>query len=89
MQSLYKLSNQSQFHSTESNGSTGSFLTSAPLELTTVKGYNEFLKTKRATMTSTLFSDDKSTGYVVRDGEVLATITGEARDYLLKLFGSS
>ncbi|AAS51623.1 ADL297Wp [Eremothecium gossypii ATCC 10895] len=88
MQTLYKLKNQSQFQSSESTGSTGSFLASAPVELTTVNGYNDFLKSHKSKRTSTLFNDDCSRGYVMMDDKVLATITGEARDYLLELFGS-
>ncbi|AMD18726.1 HBL176Cp [Eremothecium sinecaudum] len=86
MQSLYKLSNKSQFQSSESTGSTMSFLASAPVELTTVAGYNDFLRSHKSRSTSTLFSDDGSLGYVMEDGRILATITGEARHSLIGLF---
>lgn len=86
MQNLYKLTNKALFQSSESIGSIVSFLASAPVELTTVSGYNDFLRSYKSKSTSTLFNDDKSQGYVVKDGEVLATITGEAREYLLDLY---
>ena len=59
--------------------STGSFLQSAPVELTTVSGYQEFLKKQ----------EKKSHGYVLKDGEVIANIIGEAKDYLLDLAGQA
>lgn len=70
--------------------STGSFLKSAPVELTTVSGYNDFvekLNKKDGTEISTILSEDKSQGYVLQDGETIATIHGEAKDYLLSLGG--
>lgn len=65
--------------------STGSFLQSAPVELTTVSGYQEFLKKqeKKNYEIQTVLSEDKSHGYVLKDGEVIANIIGEAKDYLL------
>lgn len=81
MQTLYK-------NNDTINQSTGSFLQSAPVELTTVKGYEEFIAKQQALKhsTSTVFNDDKSIGYVLKDGEVIATISGDAKDYLLDLF---
>ncbi|QLQ79762.1 hypothetical protein HG537_0C04110 [Torulaspora globosa] len=70
--------------------STGSFLKSAPVELTTVSGYNDFierLNKKDGGQISTILSEDKSQGYVLQDGETIATIHGEAKDYLLSLGG--
>ncbi|EDO17022.1 hypothetical protein Kpol_1065p38 [Vanderwaltozyma polyspora DSM 70294] len=69
--------------------STGSFLNSAPVEISTVKGYHDFIaKQKKYDNIQTIFNDNKSEGYVLRDSEVIANITGDARDYLLELAGS-
>lgn len=76
--------------STNFTHSTGSFLKSAPVELTTVTGYNDFIKklnSKDGDKISTILSEDKSEGYVLQEGEVIATIHGEAKDYLLSLGG--
>lgn len=69
--------------------STGSFLKSAPVELTSVTGYDEFINKlgRHNDKVSTILSEDKSQGYVLQDGEVIATIHGEAKDYLLSLGG--
>ena len=71
--------------------STGSFLQSAPVELTTVSWYQEFLKKqeKKNYEIQTVLSEDKSHGYVLKDGEVIANIIGEAKDYLLDLAGQA
>ncbi|CCE93008.1 uncharacterized protein TDEL_0F01970 [Torulaspora delbrueckii] len=76
--------------STNFTHSTGSFLKSAPVELTTVTGYNDFIKKlnkKDGDKISTIIAEDKSQGYVLQDGETIATIHGEAKDYLLSLGG--
>lgn len=71
--------------------STGSFLNSAPVELTSVKGYQDFIakqhKLKRSV--STQLSEDRSMWYVLHDSEVVATVTGDAKDYLLQLSGET
>lgn len=70
--------------------STGSFLQSAPVEISTVKGYHDFLaKQKEAYNIQTVLNDDKSLGHVLKDNEVIATIVGKARDYLLDIAGSA
>ncbi|SCW03695.1 LAFE_0G16182g1_1 [Lachancea fermentati] len=82
MQTLYKQnSNITQ--------STGSFLASAPVELTTVKGYEDFMakQQKSNANVTTILSEDKSCGYVLKGGEAIATISGEAKDHLLALTG--
>ncbi|KAG0680383.1 hypothetical protein C6P41_000205 [Kluyveromyces marxianus] len=65
--SMYKLSSMNMTHS------TGSFLNSAPVELTSVKGYQDFIakqrKLKRSVSTQ--------------------LITGDAKDYLLQLSGET
>lgn len=69
--------------------STGSFLQSAPVELLSVSGYQEFIakNEKHGKKISTILSEDKSVGYAMLEGQVVATIHGEARDYLLSLSG--
>ncbi|BAO42196.1 YBR085C-A [Kluyveromyces marxianus] len=83
--SMYKLSSMNMTHS------TGSFLNSAPVELTSVKGYQDFIakqrKLKRSV--STQLSEDRSMWYVLHDSEVVATVTGDAKDYLLQLSGET
>ncbi|CEP63827.1 uncharacterized protein LALA0_S09e03400g [Lachancea lanzarotensis] len=65
--------------------SSGSFLASAPVELLTVKGYDEFLaKQKKHNIdVTTVLNEDKSCAYVMRDTEVVATVGEEALDHLL------
>lgn len=56
---------------------------SIPVELTTYQGYEEFVKSPLCNDYSTVFSDnDANTGYVLVNDEVVATVSGEARDYL-------
>lgn len=71
----------------EVNQSSGSFLASAPVELLTVKGYEEFLdKQKKLRIdVSTVMSEDKSCAYVMKGNEVVATVAGEALEHLLEL----
>lgn len=80
MSTLYK-------QSTNFTHSTGSFLQSAPVELVTVSGYQEFIdkNEKHNKKISTMLSEDKSIGYALLDGQVVATIHGEAKDYLVSL----
>lgn len=77
---LYKLSNTSTIQS------TGSFLSSAPVELTTIIGYQDFISKQRKLKhsISTVFDEYKNIGYVLKDNEIIATISGEAKDYLLE-----
>ncbi|SCU92190.1 LAMI_0E09186g1_1 [Lachancea mirantina] len=82
MQPIYK-------QSSNITQSTGSFLASAPVELLTVQGYEDFLakQEKLHRDVTTVLSEDKSCGYVMKGTEVIATIAGEARDHLLSLMG--
>lgn len=86
---IAKMSSALYKQNTNFTHSTGSFLKSAPVELTTVKGYNDFVSKleKKNDKISTILREDKSQGYVLQDGEVIATIYGEAKDYLLSLGG--
>lgn len=71
----------------EVNQSSGSFLASAPVELLTVKGYDEFLAKQKKLQVdvTTVMSEDKSCAYVMRGSEVVATVAGEALNHLMKL----
>ena len=64
--------------------STNSFLKSAPVELTTVIGYQDFLKRYSHSSLSTVLKEDHTEGYVIKDGDVIATVVGEALQYLIK-----
>lgn len=57
------------------------------MELVTVSGYEEFIdkNKKHNKKISTMLSEDKSVGYALLDGQVVATIHGEAKDYLVSL----
>ncbi|QEU61710.1 hypothetical protein KDRO_E05900 [Kluyveromyces lactis] len=83
--SMYKLNGMNMTHS------TGSFLNSAPVELTSIKGYQDFIakQKKLKNQVTTQLSEDKSVGYVLNDSEVLATVSGEAKEYLLALSGEN
>ncbi|CCK72321.1 uncharacterized protein KNAG_0J02410 [Huiozyma naganishii CBS 8797] len=77
---LYKLSS-------EYSHSTNSFLRSAPVELTTVEGYRDFIEKKAGPNCTTVLEDDMSRGYIVKDEQVIADIYGAARDHLVQLAG--
>lgn len=81
--SIYKL------HGGNITQSTGSFLNSAPVELTSADGYQDFIaKQERANRSvTTQLSEDRTVGYVLDESEVIATVSGEAKDYLLELSG--
>lgn len=83
--SMYKLNGANPTHS------TGSFLNSAPVELTSVKGYEDFIakQSKSKHQITTQLSADNSVGYVFNGTEVIATVSGEAKDYLLELSGEN
>lgn len=82
---MYKTGNNDTTHS------TGSFLQSAPVELTSKKGYDEFMvkqekhygKDNLGKIT-TILKDNDEPGYLLRDGEVIATVQGELKDHLMK-----
>ncbi|SCU94458.1 LANO_0E06832g1_1 [Lachancea nothofagi CBS 11611] len=67
--------------------SSGSFLASAPVELLTVKGYDEFIaKQKKLKVdVATVVSEDKSCAYVMSGSDVVATVGEEALEHLLSL----
>lgn len=51
-----------------------------PVELTTAKGYNDFVKSPKCEKRySTIFPDNESLGYVLVDDEVVAVVSGEAK----------
>ncbi|KAL6942155.1 hypothetical protein ACO0QE_003321 [Hanseniaspora vineae] len=79
--SFYKNSNDS------TQGSSSSFFQSFPVDLTTVKGYLEFVQKKGGpSKVITEFNEDKSGGFVMNSkGDKLATVSGEALDYLMKM----
>ncbi|CCE61454.1 hypothetical protein TPHA_0A03780 [Tetrapisispora phaffii CBS 4417] len=72
----------------EFTDSTGSFMKSAPVEISTVKGYNDFISkyNKSTHDIQTIFNEDKSIGKVLVNDEYVATIIGDAKDYLLRLY---
>lgn len=66
--------------------SSSVFFYSAPVELTTVEGYNQFIKKleKRDNRRHvTVLKEDLSQGYILEDGTIIANIYGEARNYLI------
>lgn len=68
--------------------SSSVFFHSAPIELTTVEGYNQFIKKleKKNNRTHvTVLKEDLSQGYILEDGDVIANIYGEAKNYLVSL----
>ncbi|CCD22923.1 uncharacterized protein NDAI_0A07690 [Naumovozyma dairenensis CBS 421] len=83
----------SQVYSNNSSHSTTSFLTSAPVELTTRKGYEDFInnrKHKDFKLSTVLKPNDGALdGYVLKDGgDVIAIVKGEAMDYLNEIAGN-
>ncbi|SMN21848.1 similar to Saccharomyces cerevisiae YBR085C-A Putative protein of unknown function [Maudiozyma saulgeensis] len=64
--------------------STNSFLKSAPVELTTVAGYKDFVKRYSHTAFTTVLKEDQTEGYVIKDGDVIATVLGDALKHLIK-----
>lgn len=88
-QAVVNMSSTLYKQSTNFTHSTGSFLQSAPVELVTVSGYDEFIakNEKHNKKISTILNEDKSMGYAMQDGQVVATIHGEAKDHLLSLGG--
>ncbi|KAL6939656.1 hypothetical protein ACO0RG_003501 [Hanseniaspora osmophila] len=79
--SFYKNTNDS------TQGSSSSFFQSFPVDLTTVKGYLEFIQKKGGpSKVITEFNEDKSGGVVLNGkGDKIATVSGEAMEYLIKL----
>ncbi|CCH62879.1 hypothetical protein TBLA_0I02210 [Henningerozyma blattae CBS 6284] len=71
-----------------SNNSSASFLNSAPVEISTVKGYQDFLNARK-TPTNTIFSDDKTSAYVLASDVVIATVRGRAMEHLLAMAGET
>ncbi|CCH41135.1 hypothetical protein BN7_672 [Wickerhamomyces ciferrii] len=58
-------------------------INTAPVELTTTEGYEEFIKSPLCNEHSTIFPDESSDeGYVYVDNEIVAVVRGEARDSL-------
>ncbi|CCF59191.1 hypothetical protein KAFR_0G01570 [Kazachstania africana CBS 2517] len=57
-----------------------------PVELTTVKGYKDFMKQHPNDDRSfaTVLTEDFSRGYIIKDDEVIANVYGEAKDYLIE-----
>ncbi|GMM57454.1 hypothetical protein DAKH74_040700 [Maudiozyma humilis] len=78
MQSLYKQSDNA-------SKSTNSFLRSAPVELTSVKGYDDFQQRYAHAEVSTVLKEDHSIGYVLKNGDVIATVQGAALANLIEL----
>lgn len=69
-----------------SSHSSSAFFHSAPVELTTVEGYKEFvnnISTKHRGKYVTVLKEDMSQGYILEDGDVVANIYGEAKNYLV------
>ncbi|CAL9736166.1 hypothetical protein MOSE0_J03532 [Monosporozyma servazzii] len=69
-----------------SSHSSSTFLHSAPVELTTVSGYQAFLNNiseKQRRKCVTVLKEDMSQGYILEDGDVIAHIYGEAKTYLV------
>lgn len=56
--------------------------TAVPVELTTTQGYNDFVRSPLNREQSTVFPDNDQTGYVLVNDEVVATVSGEAREHL-------
>lgn len=77
MSTLYKL-NQ------DVSNSTNSFLTSAPVELTSVKGYEDFINKSNKLNYTTVLKEDLSQGFVMSGSDVIANVYGEAKDYLVE-----
>lgn len=65
--------------------STSSFVRSAPVDLTSVNGYSDFISRLDGKEYTTVLKSDYSEGYVMRDGEVIANIYGDAKDYLVRI----
>lgn len=66
--------------------SSSTFLHSAPVELTTVSGYKDFINNiseKQRRKCVTVLKEDMSQGYILEDGDVIANIYGEAKTYLV------
>ncbi len=53
-----------------------------PIELTTSEGYNDFVTSPLNREHSTVFPDNGQTGYVLVNDQIVATVSGEARDHL-------
>lgn len=66
--------------------SSSSFFYSAPIELTTVEGYKQFIKKIEGNVKRnhvTVLKEDLSQGYILEDGNIIANIQGEAKNYLV------
>lgn len=58
-------------------------INTAPVELTTTEGYEEFIKSPLCNEHSTIFPNETADqGYVYVNDEVVAIVRGEARDSL-------
>lgn len=58
-------------------------INTSPIELTTAEGYNEFIKSPLCNEHSTVFPNESSDqGYVYVNDEIVAVVSGEARDSL-------
>lgn len=68
------------------SSSSAAFLNSAPVEISTVEGYQDFLDQTRIP-TNTVFSDDKKSAFILREDNVVATVRGKAMDHLLEIAG--
>ncbi|CAM9023080.1 unnamed protein product [Wickerhamomyces anomalus] len=65
-------------------------INTAPVELTTTEGYNEFIKSPLCNEHSTIFPNETSDqGYVYVNDEVVAIVRGEARDSLFNYTSSN
>ncbi|CAL9731861.1 hypothetical protein MOUN0_M07096 [Monosporozyma unispora] len=69
-----------------SSHSSSTFFHSAPVELTTISGYKDFLNNiseKQRRKCVTVLKEDMSQGYILEDGDIIANIYGEAKTYLV------
>lgn len=72
---------------TNNNSQTGSTpFHDVPIELTSVKGYKDFLRDLHKDHDRkfvTVLNEEMTQGYIIENGNIIANIQGDARNYLV------